>query len=139
MTTVNHRQPSMTTETTEHHTTGSVLGALESWRRQVVQSPDGTLYTDCPICGGLGVVDSGGVTPWGSSIEVRCGCCQPHPDESQTVVQQRHEESVRHPDSPATPTRNSVKISKIDKFLKPTKDDTDRVSRSEEILPGEEV
>lgn len=28
----------------------------------------------CPHCAGKGVVDSGGVTPWGACIEVPCSC-----------------------------------------------------------------
>jgi hypothetical protein len=30
----------------------------------------------CPECGGKGVVDSGGVTPWGAGIDVACGACR---------------------------------------------------------------
>jgi hypothetical protein len=29
----------------------------------------------CSVCGGGGVVDSGGSTPWGEAIEVKCGHC----------------------------------------------------------------
>ena len=32
---------------------------------------------DCPICLGSGAADSGGATPWGAAIEVRCGCTYP--------------------------------------------------------------
>ena len=34
---------------------------------------------DCPQCNGKGVCDSGGVTPWGAGIDVRCGCTYPRP------------------------------------------------------------
>lgn len=30
--------------------------------------------TTCEICGGLGAVDSGGVTPWGEFIELPYEC-----------------------------------------------------------------
>lgn len=29
----------------------------------------------CPGCDGTGVVDSGGVTPWGTGIDIACPCC----------------------------------------------------------------
>jgi len=32
---------------------------------------------DCPWCLGEGVVDSGGFTPWGEGIDVRCSCTYP--------------------------------------------------------------
>ena len=28
----------------------------------------------CPYCNGSGVVDSGGTTPWGTGIDMPCGC-----------------------------------------------------------------
>lgn len=30
---------------------------------------------ECPQCGGTGGVDSGGVTPWGSGIDIPCPSC----------------------------------------------------------------
>jgi hypothetical protein len=30
----------------------------------------------CPNCGGAGVVDSGGVTPWGTPIDLPCSCIE---------------------------------------------------------------
>jgi DnaJ-class molecular chaperone len=30
----------------------------------------------CPSCGGTGSVDSGGVTPWGASIDIACPDCE---------------------------------------------------------------
>lgn len=30
----------------------------------------------CPECGGTGAIDSGGVTPWGSPINLPCPGCQ---------------------------------------------------------------
>jgi len=30
----------------------------------------------CPFCGDKGVVDSGGTTPWGTPIDIDCGCCE---------------------------------------------------------------
>ena len=30
---------------------------------------------DCAECGGSGVIDSGGVTPWGTGINVECPAC----------------------------------------------------------------
>lgn len=32
----------------------------------------------CPECGGIGVVDSGGVQPWGEFIDVPCPACCDH-------------------------------------------------------------
>lgn len=32
---------------------------------------------DCPACKGTGSCDSGGETPWGARIEVRCECTYP--------------------------------------------------------------
>ena len=31
----------------------------------------------CPYCGGSGVVDSGGQTPWGQGIDLPCPACVP--------------------------------------------------------------
>jgi len=33
--------------------------------------------SDCGWCGGTGLVDSGGQTPWGAWIEVPCPHCRP--------------------------------------------------------------
>lgn len=33
--------------------------------------------TPCPACNGTGSCDSGGETPWGAPIEVRCECACP--------------------------------------------------------------
>jgi len=30
----------------------------------------------CPFCDGRGVVDSGGTAPWGTPIDIDCGCCE---------------------------------------------------------------
>ena len=38
---------------------------VEQWKE-----PD----ADCVLCGGTGTVDSGGTTPWGAAIGVRCAC-----------------------------------------------------------------
>lgn len=53
----------------------------------MVLSPAGTGYhgpkdykpadPNCGWCLGKGVVDSGGVTPWGWPIDIRCGCTYP--------------------------------------------------------------
>ena len=39
----------------------------------------------CPLCGGAGVVDSGGQTPWGSWINVPCPLCHGKPITEQEV------------------------------------------------------
>lgn len=31
----------------------------------------------CPKCGGTGMADSGGTTPWGWPIEIPCDCQEP--------------------------------------------------------------
>ena len=45
---------------------------------------------ECEYCGGEGVVDSGGVTPWGEGINVPCGACkptEPSPAPQQTALE----------------------------------------------------
>lgn len=34
----------------------------------------------CPQCGGAGHLDSGGVTPWGTGIDIPCPSCHPDPN-----------------------------------------------------------
>lgn len=47
--------------------------------RTWIKQPDGTFRhfhaKDCPECGGIGGVDSGGSTPWGSPIWLPCPSC----------------------------------------------------------------
>ena len=36
-------------------------------------------HPNCPLCHGEGVMDSGGFTPWGAPIDIRCECTYPEP------------------------------------------------------------
>lgn len=43
---------------------------------QYARSVQGTPQSQpCPQCGGLGIIDTGGVTPWGAWIHVTCPTC----------------------------------------------------------------
>ncbi len=37
---------------------------------------------ECEYCLGTGLMDSGGVTPWGTAVEIRCDCTYRRPDDS---------------------------------------------------------
>lgn len=39
----------------------------------------------CPTCGGEGVIDSGGSTPWGSWIDIPCPSCRPDQGPSRMI------------------------------------------------------
>lgn len=41
----------------------------------------------CPTCGGIGGIDSGGMTPWGEGINIPCpSCSQPAPEPSSHII-----------------------------------------------------
>lgn len=45
-------------------------------RRAELSNRPATCPQICEKCGGAGVVDSGGVTPWGAGIDIPCECMQ---------------------------------------------------------------
>jgi hypothetical protein len=44
---------------------------------------------NCPTCKGTGSTDSGGVTPWGESIDVPCECLSSEADTEQETIYDR--------------------------------------------------
>lgn len=57
---------------------------LETDRWRLIPQADGAAEAEpkCPYCGGSGIVDSGGQTPWGQWIELPCPecCSKPVPE-----------------------------------------------------------
>lgn len=55
----------------------NIIVFLETDRWRLFPHADGTADAElkCPHCGGSGVVDSGGQTPWGQAIERVCEEC----------------------------------------------------------------
>ncbi len=39
----------------------------------------------CPMCDGVGMLDSGGETPWGAGIDIGCKMCKDHGDLTEKV------------------------------------------------------
>ena len=48
-----------------------------SWRLKMPSEEIEECPVPCPQCGGVGGVDSGGVTPWGTGIDIPCPSCTP--------------------------------------------------------------
>lgn len=47
---------------------------------------NGIQYTPCPKCNDTGMMDSGGVQPWGEPIEIECDCRQQDANTAELVA-----------------------------------------------------